>query len=37
MRAKESRKRNLMGRSEQFLELESVFKEASKNFTLLFL
>ncbi len=37
MRAKESRDSNLMWLSEQFLELVSAFKEASKNFILIFL
>jgi hypothetical protein len=36
MRAKESLNRNLMRLSEQLLELVSVFKEASKNFILIF-
>jgi hypothetical protein len=37
MRAKESQNRNLIRLSEQLLELVSVFKEASKNFILIFL
>jgi hypothetical protein len=35
--SKESRNRNLMQLLEQFLELVSVFKEASKNFIIIFL
>jgi hypothetical protein len=37
MSAEESQRRNLLRLSEQFLELVSVFKEASKNFILIFL
>jgi hypothetical protein len=37
MRVKESLNRNLTRLSEQLLELVSVFKEASKNFILIFL
>jgi len=37
MKAKESRSRNLMRLSEQFLESISVFKEASRNFLSIFL
>jgi hypothetical protein len=36
MRANESRNRNLMPLSEQIFELVSAFKEASKNFILIF-
>jgi hypothetical protein len=37
IRAKESRNRNLMLLTEQFLELVNVFKEAIKNFILIVL
>jgi hypothetical protein len=37
MRAKQSQNRNVMGLSEQSLELVSVFKEAGRNFIVIFL
>jgi hypothetical protein len=37
MKTRERQNINLMGLSEQFLELVSIFKEESRNFTLIFL